>query len=221
MAKIEPFETYSDRYDAWFDRNRDIYHAELEAVRRVLPPSPAKVLEVGVGSGRFAVPLGITIGVEPSAKMAAKAERQGITVFRATAEGLPFSDAGFDGVLMVTTVCFVDDVLGSFREAFRVLNLGGSFIVGFVDKRSRLGETYTEKRKRSVFYKVAVFFSAEEIGGYLTKAGFGDVSFMQTLIPGEEQGALQSGFGKGGFVVAKGVKNRLPSSAEEVNGRGL
>ena len=41
------------------DKNRDVYHAELETIRRALPPPPARGLEVGVGSGRFAVPLGI------------------------------------------------------------------------------------------------------------------------------------------------------------------
>lgn len=162
---------------------------------------------MGVGSGKFAVPLGIKIGVEPSDRMAAKAEKHGIRVFRNVAEDLPFSDSEFDFVLMVTTICFVDDILTSFREAFRVLKTRGCIIVGFVDKESDLGKQYLDKRNTSVFYKEATFFSAQEVCQYLTDVGFGDLTLQQTLIPGETQETIQDGFGKGAFVVAKGVKN--------------
>ena len=207
MAKIEPFEKYSDRYDEWFERNRHAYHAELEAIRQVMPPPPAKGLEVGVGSGKFAVPLGIKTGVEPSENMAFKAERQGIRVFRNVAEKLPFPDSEFDFVLMITTICFVDDILKSFQEAFRVLKPHGCLIAGFVDRESELGKKYSDKSNTGVFYRDATFFSAQEVGKYLTDAGFFNLTFKQTLIPGETQEMIQSGFGKGAFVVAKGVKN--------------
>ncbi len=206
MPKTEPFEKYSDRYDEWFEKNSIVYHAELETIRRLIPSSQANGLEVGVGSGMFAVPLGIKVGVEPSEKMAAKAEKQGIRVFRGVAEDLPFSDSKFDFVLMVTTICFVDDVLKSFREAFRVLKPRGYIIVGFVDRESELGRQYSEKRNTSVFYKEAVFFSTHEVCQYLMDAGFGNMTFKQTLISGETQEMIQNGFGKGSFVVIKGEK---------------
>ncbi len=37
-------------------------------------------------------------------------------------------------VLMVMVICFVEHILNSFHEAFRVLNSGGSIIVGFMDR---------------------------------------------------------------------------------------
>jgi ubiquinone/menaquinone biosynthesis C-methylase UbiE len=207
MPKIQPFEKYSDRYDEWFEKNRFVYHFELEAIRQMIPSPEAKGLEVGVGSGKFAVPLGIKTGVEPSEKMAIKAEKQGIRVFRHVAEDLPFSNSEFDFVLMVTTICFVDDILKSFTEAFRVLRPRGCIIVGFVDKESELGKQYRDKRNTSVFYKEATFFSTQQVCKYLMDAGFGDFTFKQTLIPGETQDMIQNGFGKGAFVVAKAVKN--------------
>jgi SAM-dependent methyltransferase len=207
MARTEPFEKHSDRYDAWFEKNRIAYHAELEAIRDAMPAPPAKGVEVGVGSGKFAVPLGIQIGVEPSENMARKAERQGVRVFRHVAERLPFRDAEFDVVLMVTTICFVDDVLKSCQEAFRVLKPHGCLIIGFVDRESQLGREYSGKSAANVFYRDATFFSAQEVGKVLTDAGFGHLTFRQTLMPGETQAMIQSGFGEGGFVVAKGVKN--------------
>lgn len=48
MPKTKPVDTYSDAYDEWFERNREIYAAELEAVRQLLPSPDAKGVEVGV-----------------------------------------------------------------------------------------------------------------------------------------------------------------------------
>lgn len=125
MPRIAPFENHSDAYDQWFDRHPDLYAAELESLRQIVPPAPAEGLEAGVGRGRFAVPLGIGIGVEPSAKMASRARSRGIDVYSAVAERLPFRDGRFGLVLMVTTVCFLDDVSKALNEALRVLKRRG------------------------------------------------------------------------------------------------
>jgi SAM-dependent methyltransferase len=207
MPKIGPFEKHSDEYDEWFTKNNDVYQAELEAIRQLIPSPQAKGLEVGVGSGKFSVPLGIKIGVEPSEQMALKAERQGIRVFRNVAENLPFSVCEFDFVLMVTTICFVDDILKSFREAFRVLKPDGCIIVAFIDRESELGKQYSDKRNTNAFYKEATFFSTQEVCKYLTAAGFLKLTFKQTLIQGEALKIIQDGFGRGAFVVAKGIKS--------------
>ena len=206
MPKTESFEKYSDAYDEWFKKNFDLYEAELEAIRQVIPPPGSEGMEVGVGSGKFAAPLGIKIGVEPSEKMAIKAGMQGINVYPGVAEELPFSDGRFDFVLMVTTICFVDDVIKSFREAFRVLRPNGCIIVGFVDKESELGRQYADKREKSKFYKDATFLSTQEVLRYLKKAGFGTVKIKQTLIPGKSKKTVLDGYGKGAFVVIRSVK---------------
>ena len=206
MPKTEPFEKHSDAYDEWFEKNSDLYEAELEAIRQLIPPPGAEGLDIGVGSGKFAAPLGIEFGVEPSEKMAIKARKLGIKVHPGIAEDLPFPDDRFDFVLMVTTICFVDDVIESFKEAFRVLKLGGCIIIGFVDKESQLGRHYAEKREESKFYKEATFFSAQEVLTYLKEAGFQPGKSKQTLIPGLSPETILDGFGKGAFVVIKGVK---------------
>ncbi len=56
--------------------------------------------------------------------MAAKARARGIDVHPGVAEGLPFPDGRFDFILFVTTICFVDDLLKAFEEAFRTLKAG-------------------------------------------------------------------------------------------------
>jgi SAM-dependent methyltransferase len=206
MPKTEPFDQHTDAYDQWFEKNRDRYEAELEAVRQLLPGAGAAGLEVGVGSGKFAAPLGIKIGVEPSENMAARARKMGIQVYPGVAENLPFADSSFDFVLMVTTICFVDDVGKSFQEAFRVLDSGGSIIVGFVDKDSALGRHYERKRDESKFYRHAVFFSARQVLKHLEDAGFRAVKTHQTLIAGMPVDAIRDGFGQGAFVAVKAVK---------------
>lgn len=207
MPRIEPFEQYSEAYDQWFEKNAEAYRAELELIRGLLPVSPlVKGLEVGVGSGKFAAPLGIRTGVEPSAQMAAKAEQLGIRVVLGGAEDLPFPDARFDFVLLVTTICFVDDIEQTFAQAYRVLTPGGCIVVGFVDRESELGKHYAANREKSKFYKVATFYSAPEVVDYLQKAGFVVHSIRQTLIPGTESGTIRDGYGEGAFVGIKGVR---------------
>lgn len=203
---IASFEKYGDEYDDWFDTHADLYAAELEAIRRLMPPAGARGVEVGVGSGKFALPLGIRIGVEPSEKMAGKARLRGIDVHSGVAEELPFSGDSFDFVLMVTTICFVDDVAKSFREAFRVLKTAGFIIVAFVDRESELGRRYSAKKESSKFYKDASFFSAPEVLGYLKESGFTMTNVLQTLIHGQSPRMIMEGFGRGSFIVIKGVK---------------
>jgi ubiquinone/menaquinone biosynthesis C-methylase UbiE len=206
MPKIEAFEKFSDEYDRWFDNHPDWYTAELEAIRQLIPPAGEEGMEVGVGSGKFAGPLGIKIGVEPSEKMASKARLQGIDVHSGIAEKLPFSNGRFGFVLMVTTICFVDDIAKSLREAFRVLKTGGFIIVGFVDRESELGKQYSEKKENSKFYKDVTFFSTPEVLKYLQGSGFVITNVLQTLIPGELPKTILEGFGRGAFVAIRGMK---------------
>jgi SAM-dependent methyltransferase len=205
MPKTEPFEKNSEAYDQWFERNPAAYAAELEAVRQLMPINPVQCLEVGVGSGRFAVPLGIRVGVEPSASMASVARQQGVQVLPGVAEDLPFADGSFDVVLMVTTLCFVDDVDRSFSETFRVLRSGGHFLVGFVDLESDLGRQYLENREKSRFYRQATFFTTREVLAFFKTAGFVELQLRQTLIPGHGT-SVANGYGRGAFVVVRGTK---------------
>ena len=212
MPKIEPFEQYAQAYDQWFERNPDAYKAELELIRGLLPGQPeAEGLEVGVGSGKFAGPLGIGTGVEPSKQMAARAEKLGIRVALGVAEDLPFPAARFEYVLLVTTICFVDDIEQTFAQAFRVLKPEGCIIVGFVDRESELGRHYAANREKSKFYSQATFYSAPEVITRLQDAGFDIALIKQTLIPGEEAGTLRDGYGQGAFVGIKGVKQGVGS----------
>jgi ubiquinone/menaquinone biosynthesis C-methylase UbiE len=205
MAKITSFEKFSEEYDEWFVKNKDKYEVELRALSFFVPPK-GNGLEVGVGSGKFSSPLGIKTGVEPSQKMADKARKLGIRIFAGIAEDLPFPNSTFDFILMVTTICFVDDLKKTFQEAFRVLKKDGFIVIGFIDKESELGKVYSRNKAKSHFYKIAKFFSAHEVLACLNEAGFGNFETKQTIFPGNDSQYIQDGFGTGSFVVIKGVK---------------
>jgi len=209
MPGIDSFDKNVARYEQWFLDHPLAYVSELHAVRDLLPPGGGG-LEIGVGTGRFAAPLGIAAGIEPSRAMAGVAGKRGVAVTIGVAEHLPYKDAEFDLALMVTTVCFLDDIDLAFREARRVLNPGGAFLVGFVDKGSRLGREYLSRKDKSAFYKDATFYSADEIVAHMKAAGFSEFSFRQTLFQRledlSEVEPVREGSGEGSFVVVRGVK---------------
>jgi len=209
MARIEPFEKHPLQYEQWFDRHKFAYESELQAMRKLLPQS-GNGLEIGVGSGRFSAPLGIKLGLEPSRKMMEIAQGKGIEVIGGVGESLPFRNSQFDFATMVTTICFLDDVEVAFDEAYRVLKPGGCLIIGFIDKDSPVGQLYQRHKNENVFYRVAAFYSVDEVVSCLKKANFNAFDFAQTIfhnlaeIKGIEP--VREGYGEGSFVVVRAVK---------------
>jgi len=209
MARIEPFEKYSKKYEDWFEKNIFVYESEIQAIKELFP-KVKKSIEIGVGSGKFAIPLGIKTGVDPSPRMRKIAEQKGIKVINAVAEDLPFENFQFEVVLMVTTICFVDNLNLAFREAYRILKLGGYLIIGFVDRDSSLGKLYQQHKKSSLFYKIATFYSTREVVYNLSKVGFKEFDFRQTIFHGlseiKDVESVKKDYGEGSFVVIRARK---------------
>jgi SAM-dependent methyltransferase len=201
---ISAFNQYAEEYDKWFDRNPFAYESELLAIKRFFPRR-GKGLEIGVGTGKFAVPLGIKVGVEPARTMAVIAKQRGIEVHEAFAENLPFENGTFDFALMVTVLCFLHNPQTAIEEIARVLKPGGSLIIGMIDRESFLGKIYESKKAKSLFYKDAQFYSVPEVVDMLKSTGFIYIQTCQTIFknPHEITGpeSVEYGFGKGGFVV--------------------
>jgi len=212
MPKIAPFEKHVKQYEEWFVKNRWVYEAELRAVKDMIP-TVGQGVEIGVGTGRFAEPLGIKMGVEPSKRMREIAQKKGIQVLDGVAEELSFDDSKFDFVLMVTTVCFVDDISKALMEAHRILSPGGFLIIGFVDRSSMLGETYLSRQSQNVFYKNATFFSVGALVDIMDQTGFVNLDFNQTIFKAlsdtTRDEPVKKGYGEGSFVVVRGRKEKV------------
>jgi SAM-dependent methyltransferase len=208
-AKIDVFDKYSAEYDNWFDVHPWVYKSELEAVRKLLPRNGCGV-EIGAGTGRFSIPFGIKVGVEPSKAMADIARNRGMTIYDAKAGNLPFDDNVFDFALMVTTICFLEDPLQALKEIRRILRSAGKIIIGMLDNNSPLGSLHEAKKKGSKFFKYANFYSVNRVLEWLKTSGYIDIHILQTIFrKPEEMTELETtreGHGEGLFVVISAQK---------------
>ena len=84
------------------------------------------------------------------------------------------------------------------------------FIIGLVDKESPLGKAYEKIKEQNKFYRIATFYSTDEVTTYLKETGFGDIESIQTVFGGPESingiQPFKEGYGEGGFVAIKVVK---------------
>lgn len=210
MLKTKPFETHAVEYDEWYDKYRNVFESEVEALREMMPLGESHGIEVGLGTGRFSKALGIKEGVEPAEEMRKIAMSRGIEVMNAPAEKLPYKDMHFDFVLMASCISYFDDITTAFREANRVLKHKGSLIIGFIEKNSTIGKYYEQKRQKSVFYKQATFYPVSKVVSELQQTGFNNFIFSQTLFHNlDEIKTLEppkAGYGEGSFVIIKATK---------------
>ena len=209
MARTKAFERRATDYDAWFDRYPAVYQTELAAIRS-LWSSGGESLEVGAGTGRFTVPPEVTRGIEPSSAMRAIAATRGCIVDDGVAEALPFDDARFAALLMVTVDCFLDDPPRAYAEAHRVLRPGGVIVVALIDKDSPVVQRSRPDTGESEFYEEARLHAVREVLDWLSAAGFVNLAIAQTLFTSWDQltepDAIRTGYGTGAFVVIRGCK---------------
>lgn len=209
MARTAPFEAHSGRYDEWYVHHQAAYLSELLAVRALLPWRGLG-LEIGVGTGRFAAPLGVQVGLDPAAAMLSRARQRNIMVVQGIAEALPFADRAFDYALMVVVLSFLDDAKSGMAEIARILQPNGVLVIGFLDHGCPAGRGYLARHAHKVFFRDATFFASAEVEGLLSEAGFRDLCWVQTLCHSPEETAeieaLRPGHGDGAFVVVRAVK---------------
>ncbi len=211
MTQKEIFDRHVEEYEKWYEDYPEVYQSELTAIREQLQKLPENIrgIEVGLGTGRFTLPLGIKEGVEPSSEMAEKAINRGIEVIEGLAERLPYGDLQFDFVLFVT-VCHLASLKNALSEAHRVLKHEGSVLIGFLDKDRSVAKQYIAKRHQSMFFAKANFYTVDRMQTLLKDAGFKNLEFNQTLFGDlEEISEIQipkSGFGEGSFLVVRAFK---------------
>ncbi len=179
------FEKYAERYDRWYfqGEGKVLAPIELKALKKALKDlSFKRAIEVGVGTGYFASRLCIKLGIDPAHMPLTIAERRGIKTVQGYAEYLPFEDSSFDLVLMVVTICFVDDPVKSFLESSRILKKGGYLITGIVPAESEWGKLYIKKGLEGhIFYSKARLFTVREVIEMGEKVGLRFSNAVSTL----------------------------------------
>lgn len=174
MTMSDPFESCAAEYDRWYDseKGKTIYENEAKCIKKLLGSCKDRILEVGVGTGRFAVLSKNVFGVDRAFSPLEIAKQRGIPVVQAKAESLPFRDKTFSCVMFIVTLPFVENIYLTLKEAKRVLEDEGSIIVGEVFLDSKLGSVYEEKKTRGhPFYRLAKFYSFTEFQKILSQCG--------------------------------------------------
>jgi SAM-dependent methyltransferase len=117
----------------------------LAAVLRDVSPSP-RLLEVGVGTGRMAVPLAAAgvrvVGLDVSPKMLAvlRGKRRDVDVMLAEASHPPLRQGSFDAALFVHILHLVPDPEATVRATLPLLRPGGLLLHGGDDRTPGLRE---------------------------------------------------------------------------------
>jgi SAM-dependent methyltransferase len=131
-----------DRVAAVYDRTRAMPDSAAAAVTagivRAIGSTGAapRLLEVGIGTGRIAVPLaaaGIRVfGVDVALAMLARLHEKAssVDVVVGDAAALPFAAGRFDAVLLVHVLHLVSDALAVTRAARAVVRPGGVVLLG-------------------------------------------------------------------------------------------
>ena len=117
----EEFDGISDIYDS---TRQPATELELKAVSSELG-NCRMILDVGVGTGRFAKPLSDMgfeiIGIDVSRKMMLRARQKGVkNLILADAHNMPFTDGSFDASIIIHVLHLIPDWLNVVREMGRV-----------------------------------------------------------------------------------------------------
>lgn len=185
MAEENVFDAMAEEYDAWYDseEGKPLYKSELECLKPLVPENGGPILEIGVGTGRFAMHFPGSYGVDPAYNALKIAQTRGIRCARCRGESLPFSDRTFGTVLTIVTLCFAKDPIALLKEARRVLTGEGSIIVGFIPKDSPWGVLYEgKKREGSPFCRSASFYTFKDFEGLIKKADLKIQRIWSTLL---------------------------------------
>ncbi len=166
------FDSFAERYDAWFDKlfGKSAFNLEKICIESLCKDLKQPFLEIGVGSGRFSEALRIEFGVDTSVGLLGFAKKRGIMVVQGRGEKLPFPDESFGAVFIIVTLCFVDEPVKVLAEASRVLKDNGWIILGLILRPSLWASFYSRKGAAgNIFYKVARFYSLNELQVMLKK----------------------------------------------------
>jgi ubiquinone/menaquinone biosynthesis C-methylase UbiE len=190
-GELKSFDRVADVYDATRAMPADVTNAIADAIAalsREVSPKP-RLLEVGIGTGRIAVPLaerGVRVtGIDISTAMLGVllGKRRDIDVMLAEASQPPFRPATFDASLFVHILHLVPDPEATVRATLALVRPGGIAIAGGDDHRSSI-----RNNADGIVQRTVLELSGVEIG-----SGHRDTSDQQTFqrVAGELGAAVE------------------------------
>jgi ubiquinone/menaquinone biosynthesis C-methylase UbiE len=145
-------ERVADRYNLQRAHPPQISEQIAAAIQAALPDG-ARVLEIGVGTGRIALPLaaiGVSVtGIDISPKMLAQVTSANLRLVQADMLRMPFAADSFNGALAVHVLHLAKDLEGVLGEIARTLRPDGMLIQGedWIDPKSVVGFMRDELRR--------------------------------------------------------------------------
>ncbi|MEW6719385.1 MAG: methyltransferase domain-containing protein [Thermodesulfobacteriota bacterium] len=179
---MQTFDDFADRYDPWFRTRLGSYvlrHEKELVLELAAPRAGDKVLDIGVGTGIFALELmkhGVDlVGIDVSEKMLDVARSKGVANVRlGDAVSLDFPDESFDLVISITALEFIGDYEKAISEMVRVCRKGGRVVVGTLGS----GSLWALKRSRAArkdpesVFRHARFYSFKELKRAAVRFGY-------------------------------------------------
>lgn len=195
-------------------RSRDVKRRRALVLEALAAAPGEAVLDVGCGPGYYVAavadavgPHGSVTGVDASPDMLAVAARRteglaNVNLREGGATQLPVPDGGFDAVLTVQVLEFVEDATTALAELHRALRPGGRVLVWDVDWGTVSWHSSDQERMRRVLQAWDAHLVhpslPRTLGPRLRAAGFGDVEatghvFATDELSGETYGGYMTG----------------------------
>jgi SAM-dependent methyltransferase len=210
---------------AWIDvldrvRREPAYTAYKRRVAELLEPAKGgRYLEVGTGTGADALELANRFearvtGVDVSRAMVEEARRRGLRdALVASAEALPFEDAGFDGCWADRVFQHLAEPEAALAEMMRVTRPGGRLVAADPDYATQVVDVADQELARRVLgfradHLLRNGTLAHRLGGVFVRAGLTDVVVEAFPVVLRDPTSLDNAMG-------------LRTWAEVAHGRGL
>ncbi len=170
------------KYENWYIKNVDKARCEEFLVKSFNFRGIG--IEIGSGTCYFTRLFNNCVGIDISFEMCKFCKKyRNIDTIHSIGELLPIRDSSLNYVLIIVTICFIDDPETVLRECYRCLKERGKLLICIIPRNSYLGLEYMNKKllKKSIFYQYAKFYTEEEIITTSRKVGFRHVHTGKTL----------------------------------------
>lgn len=173
--KTALFDTWTEKYDSWFETlvGQYVKKYELSLLLELLAPQKGdRILDAGCGTGVFTWDVvnqgGEVVGLDISAPMLAKGNHQmtGMNFSGVCGDmcALPFSDNSFDRVYSMTAIEFIPDGAKAIAELNRVAKKGGCIVVTTLNSLSPWAERRIQMASQGhSLFKNIIFRSPDDI----------------------------------------------------------